>query len=303
METSSHSPGVDDAKVPKLAATSPGRDDPVPETVASAPAVLSITDEGKKETVTGQGKSQQQQKPALKKPDKLAPCPRCESLDTKFCYYNNYNVNQPRHFCKSCQRYWTAGGTLRNVPVGAGRRKNKHGSLQARHGALPEQQVRLEPSVGVVAQPRPRSESVPDQISPPLASSSSDRSSQERGVSSGAVTHASSMHNAEAARRQYIPGTIRGILKLSQAFFQLEFVYHHRAFYCADFAPRFFWNMLLRDFIALWMCSFLVMGAEDWIDAGYACEASPWHVYLHSLCNRASDERISMCPIFGIASS
>eukprot|EP00897_Mesotaenium_endlicherianum_P004751 jgi/Mesen1/4303/ME000022S03592 len=69
-----------------------------------------------------------QQSDGLKKPDKLVPCPRCESLETKFCYYNNYNVNQPRHFCKKCQRYWTAGGTLRNVPVGSGRRKNKNAS-------------------------------------------------------------------------------------------------------------------------------------------------------------------------------
>ncbi|XP_009125111.1 cyclic dof factor 2 [Brassica rapa] len=61
----------------------------------------------------------------LKKPDKILPCPRCNSMETKLCYYNNYNVNQPRHFCKKCQRYWTAGGTMRNVPVGAGRRKNK----------------------------------------------------------------------------------------------------------------------------------------------------------------------------------
>lgn len=67
----------------------------------------------------------------VKKPDKIIPCPRCNSLETKFCYYNNYNVNQPRHFCKKCQRYWTAGGTMRNVPVGAGRRKNKH--LAATH--------------------------------------------------------------------------------------------------------------------------------------------------------------------------
>ncbi|XP_076941727.1 cyclic dof factor 1-like [Bidens hawaiensis] len=59
------------------------------------------------------------------KPDKILPCPRCNSSDTKFCYYNNYNVNQPRHFCKSCQRYWTAGGTMRNTPIGSGRRKNK----------------------------------------------------------------------------------------------------------------------------------------------------------------------------------
>ncbi|KAK1558722.1 hypothetical protein Q3G72_005824 [Acer saccharum] len=60
-----------------------------------------------------------------KRPDKIIPCPRCKSTETKFCYFNNYNVNQPRHFCKGCQRYWTAGGALRNVPVGAGRRKTK----------------------------------------------------------------------------------------------------------------------------------------------------------------------------------
>ncbi|KAL6544852.1 hypothetical protein OROMI_023714 [Orobanche minor] len=58
-----------------------------------------------------------------KKADKIIPCPRCKSMETKFCYFNNYNVNQPRHFCKGCQRYWTAGGALRDVPVGAGRRK------------------------------------------------------------------------------------------------------------------------------------------------------------------------------------
>ncbi|XP_041010761.1 cyclic dof factor 2-like [Juglans microcarpa x Juglans regia] len=68
------------------------------------------------------------QEKTLKKPDQILPCPRCNSMDTKFCYYNNYNVNQPRHFCKNCQRYWTAGGTMRNVPVGAGRRKNKNSS-------------------------------------------------------------------------------------------------------------------------------------------------------------------------------
>ena len=60
-----------------------------------------------------------------KRPDKIIACPRCKSMETKFCYFNNYNVNQPRHFCKGCQRYWTAGGALRNVPVGAGRRKAK----------------------------------------------------------------------------------------------------------------------------------------------------------------------------------
>ncbi|CAL9157234.1 unnamed protein product [Musa hybrid cultivar] len=56
-------------------------------------------------------------------------CPRCSSTNTKFCYYNNYSLTQPRYFCKSCRRYWTDGGSLRNVPVGGGSRKNKKSSL------------------------------------------------------------------------------------------------------------------------------------------------------------------------------
>ncbi|PWA86262.1 dof zinc finger protein DOF3.4 [Artemisia annua] len=51
-------------------------------------------------------------------------CPRCHSQDTRFCYYNNYNTSQPRHFCRSCHRYWTHGGVLRNILVGGGTRKN-----------------------------------------------------------------------------------------------------------------------------------------------------------------------------------
>nr|GMC56826.1 dof zinc finger protein DOF5.7 [Ipomoea batatas] len=52
-------------------------------------------------------------------------CPRCDSPNTKFCYYNNYSLSQPRHFCKTCRRYWTRGGALRSVPIGGGCRKNK----------------------------------------------------------------------------------------------------------------------------------------------------------------------------------
>lgn len=55
-------------------------------------------------------------------------CPRCNSTNTKFCYYNNYSLTQPRYFCKTCRRYWTDGGSLRNVPVGGGSRKNKRSS-------------------------------------------------------------------------------------------------------------------------------------------------------------------------------
>lgn len=57
--------------------------------------------------------------------DQTVNCPRCSSTNTKFCYYNNYSLTQPRYFCKTCRRYWTEGGTLRNVPVGGGSRKNK----------------------------------------------------------------------------------------------------------------------------------------------------------------------------------
>nr|GMC73794.1 dof zinc finger protein DOF5.4-like [Ipomoea batatas]GME16974.1 dof zinc finger protein DOF5.4-like [Ipomoea batatas]GME19319.1 dof zinc finger protein DOF5.4-like [Ipomoea batatas] len=68
-------------------------------------------------------------------------CPRCDSLNTKFCYYNNYNLSQPRHFCKSCRRYWTKGGVLRNVPVGGGSRKtkrSKHKSAESSQQRPPE---------------------------------------------------------------------------------------------------------------------------------------------------------------------
>ncbi|GAB2279688.1 hypothetical protein Dimus_014330 [Dionaea muscipula] len=58
-------------------------------------------------------------------------CPRCDSTNTKFCYYNNYNLTQPRHFCKTCRRYWTKGGALRNVPIGGGCRKNKTAAAAA----------------------------------------------------------------------------------------------------------------------------------------------------------------------------
>ncbi|XP_045823662.1 cyclic dof factor 1 [Trifolium pratense] len=91
------------------------------------PKTPSIDEETSKSENEQQSTNNNEDK-TLKKPDKLLPCPRCNSMDTKFCYYNNYNINQPRYFCKACQRYWTAGGTMRNVPVGAGRRKNKNNS-------------------------------------------------------------------------------------------------------------------------------------------------------------------------------
>ncbi|KAL5565404.1 hypothetical protein UlMin_028568 [Ulmus minor] len=57
-------------------------------------------------------------KPQFPKQKQLK-CPHCESTNTKFCYYN-YNISQPHHLCKNCQRYWTKGSALRNISVGGG---------------------------------------------------------------------------------------------------------------------------------------------------------------------------------------
>ncbi|KAI3671625.1 hypothetical protein L1987_87365 [Smallanthus sonchifolius] len=83
-------------------------------------------------------------------------CPRCDSDNTKFCYYNNYNLSQPRHYCKNCRRYWTKGGTLRKVPIGGGTRKtttkrssnsNKRPADSSPATAPPPDQLKPEPSV------------------------------------------------------------------------------------------------------------------------------------------------------------
>jgi hypothetical protein len=74
--------------------------------------------------------------------DQPLKCPRCESTHTKFCYYNNYSLSQPRYFCKTCRRYWTKGGSLRNVPVGGGCRKNKRASAKKQHPAATPMQPR-----------------------------------------------------------------------------------------------------------------------------------------------------------------
>ena len=62
------------------------------------------------------------------------PCARCNSNETRFCYYNNGLLSQPRHYCRACQRYWTEGGTQRNLPKGSGRRKDR-GAPNAHHAS------------------------------------------------------------------------------------------------------------------------------------------------------------------------
>jgi hypothetical protein len=64
-----------------------------------APAPSSQGDPDVDEKVLGkEGKGDKSMK--LPRPEGKARCPRCESEETKFCYYNNYNIKQPRYFCK-----------------------------------------------------------------------------------------------------------------------------------------------------------------------------------------------------------
>ncbi|ESQ37457.1 hypothetical protein EUTSA_v10002651mg [Eutrema salsugineum] len=74
--------------------------------------------------------NQKKPSPAIRPapPEQSLRCPRCDSTNTKFCYYNNYSLSQPRYFCKSCRRYWTKGGILRNIPIGGAYRKHKRSS-------------------------------------------------------------------------------------------------------------------------------------------------------------------------------
>ncbi|OMO93544.1 Zinc finger, Dof-type [Corchorus olitorius] len=88
--------------------------------------------------------------------DQALNCPRCNSTNTKFCYYNNYSLSQPRYFCKTCRRYWTEGGSLRNVPVGGGSRKNKRSSSSSSTSPANSSKIKLA-----------------DQVTPPILSNSS----------------------------------------------------------------------------------------------------------------------------------
>lgn len=88
--------------------------------------------------VEGSGSSRRTVSPATRPAEvpQALKCPRCDSPNTKFCYYNNYSLTQPRHFCKTCRRYWTKGGALRNVPIGGGCRKNKKMSSKSSSSRL-----------------------------------------------------------------------------------------------------------------------------------------------------------------------
>ncbi|RZC80683.1 hypothetical protein C5167_043258 [Papaver somniferum] len=97
-------------------------------------------------------------------------CPRCDSTNTKFCYYNNYNRTQPRHYCKSCKRHWTKGGTLRNVPVGGARKNKRQKTDKSKNSSNKKKSVvtdrrERKGSNNLVAQMQPRQEQEHVQVS------------------------------------------------------------------------------------------------------------------------------------------
>ncbi|KAL0460246.1 UNVERIFIED_CONTAM: Dof zinc finger protein DOF2.1 [Sesamum latifolium] len=115
-------------------------------------------------------KTQQEKKPRPADQQALK-CPRCDSTNTKFCYYNNYSLSQPRYFCKSCRRYWTKGGTLRNVPVGGGCRKNKRSSSSSSSSSLSSSKRGQDPPITTLPSPMN-----PNSLTPPLSYDSNDLS-------------------------------------------------------------------------------------------------------------------------------
>lgn len=82
-------------------------------------------DQQKPETQTATAHRRRQHHQPPPPPPPPRKCPRCDSSNTKFCYYNNYSLSQPRYFCKTCRRHWTQGGAIRNIPIGGGCRQSK----------------------------------------------------------------------------------------------------------------------------------------------------------------------------------
>uniref|UniRef100_A0ACD5WUZ0 Uncharacterized protein n=1 Tax=Avena sativa TaxID=4498 RepID=A0ACD5WUZ0_AVESA len=114
-------------------------------------------------------------------------CPRCDSPNTKFCYYNNYSLSQPRHFCKTCRRYWTKGGALRNVPVGGGCRKNKRSRSAASSSA----------SRGLSLNLPAAAESI--------GAASDQHAARMGGEFNGVVGMLPGLHHSQAVVSQYVP--------------------------------------------------------------------------------------------------
>jgi hypothetical protein len=71
-------------------------------------------------------------------------CPRCASTDTKFCYFNNYNVKQPRFFCKVRASWGARPGPARpGAVVGFSHFPSQHRFFPLRFALTPAHRVPL----------------------------------------------------------------------------------------------------------------------------------------------------------------
>ncbi|XP_020266681.1 dof zinc finger protein DOF5.4-like, partial [Asparagus officinalis] len=99
-------------------------------------------------------------------------CPRCESTNTKFCYYNNYNLSQPA-ISASPAAATGPKALLRNVPVGCGSCR-KNSSKRSAKSSKPDKNPRPKPvtapsgsSSESSSNPNPKPN--PDPVPPPSA--------------------------------------------------------------------------------------------------------------------------------------
>ena len=117
---------MDKAKTPANARPAEGKAD---EVAGSEPAVTETATKAttRARTTVGSAPANETATTAqlIEEEQAAIPCARCGSDKTRFCYYNNGLASQPRYYCRSCQRYWTDGGALRNLPKGSGRRKDR----------------------------------------------------------------------------------------------------------------------------------------------------------------------------------
>ncbi|XVF05521.1 hypothetical protein REPUB_Repub05bG0179300 [Reevesia pubescens] len=94
----------------------------------------------------------------IPQPEPAQKCPRCESTNTKFCYFNNYSLSQPRHFCKTCRRYWTKGGSnsgMSSAILSARSGTNQHQQFpffEPNNGLYPFQSEGVEASSSMVGE-------------------------------------------------------------------------------------------------------------------------------------------------------
>lgn len=109
-------PQVDPAEAAARArwAEAQGENEAAPETVEGSNQPGTDADEHN----TQHGKSSTDGHSKVKRPPGVQQCPRCNSKNTKFCYYNNYNIKQPRYYCRVSETAGSDASTTTHIRTG-----------------------------------------------------------------------------------------------------------------------------------------------------------------------------------------